>query len=108
MFRGWSPRPLGPLARRPSDRLPANRASPLIYRRPEEATEGVSGDPLARDAALAVLEAILLIADEPLLVRKLVQASGLPDAATVRRLLKRLQQLYDQDSTAFQVEELAG
>jgi segregation and condensation protein B len=41
-------------------------------------------------------------------VRKLVQAAGLPDAATARRLLKKLQSLYDQDGTAFQIGELAG
>src|SRR5687767_9436109 len=34
-----------------------------------------SNDPLARDSALAALEAILLIADEPLPIRKLVQAT---------------------------------
>jgi segregation and condensation protein B len=65
-------------------------------------------DPLARDASLALLEAVLVAADEPLPVRKLAAAAGLPDAATARRLLKRLGTLYDQDGTAFQVQELAG
>jgi segregation and condensation protein B len=55
-----------------------------------------------------MVEAALLAADEPLSVRKLVQAAGLPDAAAARRLLRKLQELYDRDGTAFQVEELAG
>jgi segregation and condensation protein B len=32
----------------------------------------------------------------------------LPDATVTRRLLKKLQGLYDQDGTAFQIEEIAG
>jgi segregation and condensation protein B len=109
MFRGWQQRPLGPLSRPSTDRLPTNRALPLIYRQQGDVgTEGASNDPLARDAPTAMLEAILLIADEPLPIRKLVQASGLPDAATVRKLLHKLQQLYEQDGTAFQLGELAG
>jgi segregation and condensation protein B len=109
MFRGWRPRLLGPLARPRTDRLPQNRRLPLIHRQEiDVGGEGASNDPLARDAALALLEATLLIADEPLPVRKLVHTTGLPDAATVRRLLKKLQHFYDQDGTAFQLEELAG
>jgi segregation and condensation protein B len=67
-----------------------------------------SGDPLARDAQLAQLEAILLVADEPLTTRRLAQAAGLADATVARRLLRKLQTLYDKDGAAFQVEELAG
>jgi segregation and condensation protein B len=63
---------------------------------------------MARDVPLAMLEAVLLAADEPLPVRKLVQIAGLPDAATGRRLLKQLRGLYEQEGAAFQVEELAG
>jgi segregation and condensation protein B len=99
----------GPLARRRSDRLPANHALPAIYRhaRRTDRTRGAA-DPLTRDAALALIEAALLAADEPLPPRKLALVTGLADAATVRRLLRRLQELYDQDGTAFQLEELAG
>jgi segregation and condensation protein B len=109
MFRGWHPRPIGPLARTTSGKLPRNHGLPHIYRQLTTAVgEGAANDPLGRDASLAVLEAILLIADEPVPIRKLLQATGLPDAATVRRMLKKLQQLYDDDGTAFQLEELAG
>jgi segregation and condensation protein B len=101
--------PRGPLARRQPHRLSANVPLPVAYRLAADASsEARPSDPLARDTPLALLEAVLLAADEPLPVRKLVQAAGLPDAATARRLLKRLRTLYDQDGTAFQVEELAG
>ena len=69
---------------------------------------GVGTGPLARDPQLARLEAALLAADEPLSTRNLASATGIADAATVRRLVRKLQTLYDQDGTAFQVEELAG
>lgn len=74
----------------------------------EQGEPGASSDPLGRDRTLALLEAVLLIADEPLPLRKLVEATGLPDSATARRLLKQLQDLYDADGSAFELEELAG
>jgi segregation and condensation protein B len=57
---------------------------------------------------LATLEALLLAADEPLNPRRLAALTGLNDASEVRRLVRRLQALYDDDGSAFQVEELAG
>lgn len=64
--------------------------------------------PLARDHRLAVVEAVLLAADEPLPPRRIAQAAGLTDAAEARRLVRRLRSLYEQDGSAFQVEEIAG
>jgi segregation and condensation protein B len=64
--------------------------------------------PLARDAELAAVEAALFAADEPLHSRKLAAAAGLADAQTARRLVRRLQSLYERGLSAFQVEELAG
>jgi len=99
----------GPLDRRRPDRLPANARLPAVYRVTADApAESRPVDPLAREAPLALVEAVLLAADEPLPIRKLVQVAGLADAATARRLLKRLRALYDADGTAFQVAELAG
>jgi segregation and condensation protein B len=43
-----------------------------------------------------------------LTLRRLAAVAGLADAAEARRLVERLQELYDRDGTAFQVEELAG
>jgi segregation and condensation protein B len=99
----------GPLDRRWPHRLPANRRLPAIYRLAGESpSDARPSDPMARDAALAMLEAVLFAADEPLPIRKLVQVAGLPDAATARRLLQRLRALYDAEGTAFQIDELAG
>jgi segregation and condensation protein B len=99
----------GPMARRRTDRFPVDRPLPLVYRLGSDGDDGVSGQgPLARDPQLARLEAALLAADEPLTARHLAAAAGLVDATGVRRLVRKLQALYDQDSTAFQVEELAG
>ena len=65
-------------------------------------------DPLTRDPPLARLEAVLLLADEPLSLRRLTEAALLPDTATTQRLLARLEQFYDADQTAFQIVEVAG
>jgi segregation and condensation protein B len=102
-------RRLGPLARRATDRLPANTPLPLALRiLGERGQEAPPSDPLGRDPQLANLEAILLAADEPLPTRRLAQVAGLLDAALVRRQIRKLQSLYDRDGTAFQIEELAG
>ena len=88
--------------------LPRDHRPPLVRRLVEVEAGAASADPLARSPRLALIEAALMLADEPLPPRKLAQVAGLPDAAAVRRLVKRLQALYDADGTAFQVEELAG
>jgi segregation and condensation protein B len=79
-----------------------------VYRLPVDATQAVRGDRLSRDPALARLEAALMVADEPLPLRKLTRAAELPDADATHALLARLQRLYDADGTAFRLEELAG
>jgi segregation and condensation protein B len=99
----------GPLRRRYRDRLPRNHLLPLIYRLAGESPrEWIGQGELARDRALALVEAALLAADEPLPARRLADAAGLSAASAARRLVRKLQHLYDQDGTAFQVEELAG
>jgi segregation and condensation protein B len=102
-------RALGPLARRSPDQLPTNTPlSPALGWLGESGTEASTSDPLGRDRQLAELEAILLAADEPLAARRLAQVAGLVDAALARRLIRKLETLYDRDGTAFQIEELAG
>src|SRR5262245_42727175 len=97
----------GPLARRQTDRLPANPpVPPALRRRPQSA--GESADDLARDEPLARVEAALLAADEPLAPRRLAAVAGLADAAEARRLAERLRDLYDRGGSAFTVDELAG
>jgi segregation and condensation protein B len=101
-----------PLARLPwakgNAALPRDHRPPALYRLlPDEPAAGGRG-PLARDAPLAWVEAALFAADEPLPPRRLAAVAGLADAAAARRLVQRLQRLYEQDGSAFQVEEVAG
>src|SRR5205085_10443650 len=63
---------------------------------------------LARGRPLALVEAALMVADEPLTARRLAALAGLADAAEANRLVQRLRDLYRADGSAFQVEEIAG
>jgi segregation and condensation protein B len=99
----------GPELRRRYDRLPQDHPLPLRYRlEGDERAEPAASGELSRDERLALVEAALLAADEPLPPRKLASAAGLADGVEARRQVRRLQALYDRDGTAFQVEELAG
>src|SRR4051794_29450339 len=91
----------GPALWRPSSQRPGNVRLPwrLRLRGDADTTAAAPADPLARDPALARLEATLLAADEPLPARKLAQVAELPDAGAARRLVQQLQALYDQDGT---------
>ncbi len=91
------------------DRLPVDTPLPPALRMPAgDAAVVPSADPLARDAVLAIVEAILVLADEPLPPRKIALAAGLADAAAARRAIRKLQNLLDADQSAFQIEEVAG
>jgi segregation and condensation protein B len=54
------------------------------------------------------LEAVLMLAREPLSSRKLSQFAGLADGTQARTLVRRLNSFYDEVSRAFRVEEVAG
>ncbi|MEX2308162.1 MAG: SMC-Scp complex subunit ScpB [Pirellulales bacterium] len=54
------------------------------------------------------LEAALLLAREPLSLRKLAQLANLADATEARTLLTRLAKRYDERGCAFQVAQVAG
>ena len=99
-------RPLGPQSRRPTHVRPDDH--PKRGRLSSAPSERTSGDRLARDPALARLEAVLFLAQEPLPLRKLAGLAGLKDSAEVRRLLERLRQLHDADGSAFAINEIAG
>jgi segregation and condensation protein B len=97
------------LANAATQRLPRNRPLPAIYRLAwDEAAEAGPRGELARDGRLALVEAAMLAADEPVTPRRLAVVAGLEDAAEARRLVRRLRTLYAKDGSAFQVEELAG
>jgi segregation and condensation protein B len=90
------------------DRLPGDHPLPLVYRLLEEVAEQAPVGEGVREPAVALVEAAMLVADEPLPARKLAKAAGLADAAEARRVVRKLQELYDRDGSAFQIEELAG
>ncbi|TWT85204.1 hypothetical protein Pla123a_00100 [Posidoniimonas polymericola] len=54
------------------------------------------------------LEAILLLADEPLPLRRLAKMANLEDATEARTLLDELRRLYDARGAAFQITQIAG
>jgi segregation and condensation protein B len=54
------------------------------------------------------LEAVLLLAREPLSLRKLAQSANLADGTEARTLLTELRQCYDARGCAFGIEQLAG
>jgi segregation and condensation protein B len=88
--------------------LPADARRPLLHRFwAQPGAQAVAGA-LAREPRLALLEAALLAAEEPLTARRLAALAGLADAAEARQLVARLQGLYEADGTAYQVVELAG
>ena len=99
---------LGPATRRSSTTRPANFVRSHPFRAREEATETAIAHPLGREARLARIEAILMIADEPMPAKRLAEAADLSDAATARRLVEELDALYAADQSAFRVEEIAG
>lgn len=79
-------------------------------RLPIGGTHGAASEagPGRRDPKLARVEAVLLVASEPLGLRKIGQFASLADATEARTLIRRLNQIYDTTGTAFRVEEVAG
>ena len=71
-------------------------------------SDSIVGGPLAREASLQRLEAVLFLAREPLSTRKLSQYANLADGTQARTLIRRLNGLYDQAGRAFRVEQVAG
>ncbi len=61
-----------------------------------------------RDARMARVEAVLLMAREPLGSRKIGKLAGLADGTEARTLVRQLNRFYDALGTAFRVEEVAG
>jgi segregation and condensation protein B len=105
-----------PLSRAPGVLLlrrnrPVNHALPAVHRlTPTERADTLAteGGELARDGRLAMVEAALIAADEPLTPKRLAAVASLADGAEARRLVARLQELYELDGTSFQVAEVAG
>jgi segregation and condensation protein B len=64
--------------------------------------------PRGRSNEMQRLEAVLMLAREPLASRKIAQLAHLDDGTRARTLIRKLNQLYDQTGRAFRVEEIAG
>lgn len=61
-----------------------------------------------RSPKMARLEAALFVADGALPARKLAQFATLADPTEVRTLIRKLNDLYDADRSAFRVEQVAA
>ncbi len=88
---------------------PGNARAPAVYRVAPLPPPGPDpdADPGTRPPRLALLEAALVLADEPLAARQLAAAVGVADG-DIRPLIDQLQALYEMDQTAFLIHELAG
>lgn len=90
-----------PLSRAPVSGLPAAV---------DDYTEAVPFSPehLVRDEKISRLEAVLLLAKEPLNPRKLCRFANLANDKEALTLVSRLNDLYDHSARAFRVEQVAG
>ncbi len=119
MMRSFSTFPGHHPLREPSPVLPRPGAQPRAWRRQglplalrvaeEDSTDlNHAAGPFARDRLMALVEAALFAADEPLTLKRLVQVTQASGGDDVRRALKRLAALYEQEETAFRLAEIAG
>jgi len=93
-----------------SDFWPLNHlaANPLNLPDSAPAPAECQLDELADTATpMALLEAALFLAREPMSSRKLAQLAGLPEGTKTRNLLRELSKRYDQDQSAFCIVEVA-
>jgi segregation and condensation protein B len=103
------PQQHGTAQRRPSTERPGNsprRIVPLLKSAPEHESQVI--DPFGRDPKVARVEAALMMADEPIPLRRLVEAAELSDGREARKLIQRLSELYTADESSFQIVEVAG
>jgi segregation and condensation protein B len=79
----------------------------LTTTQPDQMSAATAAEPTTDDA-LARLEAVLFLAREPLITRKLAQYANLADGTQARTLVRRLNERYDAAGRAFRVEQVAG
>jgi segregation and condensation protein B len=84
-----------------------HRLAPL-WKAHDGQEHAASAGPLARDPQLAQLEAYLFATPEPLSIRRLASLIKQATADDIKRQLKKLASLYDQQGSAWQLVELAG
>lgn len=73
-----------------------------------QADTATRNDPATRDRRMARVEAVLLVAREPLSSRRLAMLANLADGTEARTLVRQLNSVYEQAATAFRVEDVAG
>lgn len=88
--------------REPGRGTGASRGATWLVGPRDGETAASRGDRLAR------VEAVLLLAREPLNLRRIAHLAGLADATEARTLIRRLNEGYDGGGRAFRVEEVAG
>ncbi|MCS7166054.1 MAG: SMC-Scp complex subunit ScpB [Gemmatales bacterium] len=69
---------------------------------------GTVAGPGVRDGLLALVEAVLFVADEPVTAKRIAEVVGLRDASEARRAVRRLQSLLEADGSPFTVQAIAG
>lgn len=75
----------------------------------KDAAVGMSGDcPTRRSRKLARVEAVLLVADGAMSLRKLAQFATLADVAEARQLVTELNDAYDTTGSAFRIDQVAS
>ena len=98
----------GGAARRGTAWTTGGAAAPASEAGPARRRHGPDGGRSDRDARTARVEAVLLLASEPLSSRRIGQFASLADGTEARTLIRRLNRLYDSQGSAFRVEEVAG
>ena len=93
---------------RPYSQRPGNQTRPAFRHcvGPEIISEPT--DPHRRSRTLAIIEAALMLADEPLTLRKLTDIVPTQSPKQLQAALNELRDLYDATNSSFQIEELAG
>ena len=82
--------------------------SPIAAAHASTRDSSADGSGEALQAELIRLEAVLLLAHEPVSSRKLAQYANLADGTQARTLVRRLNESYDAAGRAFRVEQVAG
>ena len=106
---GWQPSSVSAPWQRAQPPKPAAQRGvfarqPPLLAAPDQTPSGQA----VRDSRLSRLEAVLLLAGEPLSSRKLAQFASLADGTEARTLVRGLNRFYDAQGSAFRVEEVAG
>ena len=61
-----------------------------------------------RNGQTALVEAVLMLSTEPIATRRLCHVADLADPTQARTLVRRLNDFYEREGSAFRVEEVAG